>query len=324
MTDDATAGGGGCPSVLILGAAKSGTTALFYAVRAAMEQRVGQPIKGLFEPRSPATIKAYLSDPADPAKLSKALLGPTLRGNPRVIERFDRKVVIYRDPRDNIVSRLLFMPAKLFRPSERAKTDQVIGLIRRKEADPAAISMTSIIAEMARLSGRDDLLDNMRNNAVLPAKVKREHGTRWHMMPYDRLIAQDFAALGDYLGFPIGGDFAVGAQHGYVARGKGSGEWRNWFLPEDISFFAGEVADDYRLLGFDPDETPDPEPAIDPKTGSDYLAQQFERIRAKGVRGREKRRAANADDPGAVAALLERQRRRQRKRERAAAGVATD
>jgi hypothetical protein len=319
VTDDPIRVDGACPSVLILGAAKSGTTALFYAVRTAMEQRVGQPIEGLFERRSPATIKAYLDGSADPAKLSKALLGPTLRGNPKVIERFDRKVVIYRDPRDNIVSRLLFMPAKLFRPSEHDKTAKLIDLIRRKEADPTSISVTAIITEMATLAGRDDLLDNMRNNAVLPAKVKREHGDRWHMMPYDRLIAQDFAALGDYVGFPIGGDYAVGAQHGYVARGKGSGEWRNWFLPEDLPFFAGAVGDDYRLLGFDPDEMPDAAPSIDPKTGSAYLAQQFERIREKSQRGREKRRTASTDSPADAAARLQRQQRRQRKREKASA-----
>lgn len=300
------------PNTLILGSAKSGTTALFYAIRQAMERESGTHVKGLFEPRKMMAFRSYFAETQDPALLCKALLGPTMRNMSEALNRFDRKIVIFRDPRDNIVSRLLFMPPRLLARKGQASFDALVALIRQKEADPKSLSVVAILKEIERLSGEDHVLANFRMNAVHPAEVKRKFGDQFFMFPYEDLITNSFSDLSAYLGFTITPDFAVGAQHGYVTRGKGSGEWRSWFLNEDVTYFATEVAEDYLLLGFDPTEAPDAAPVINPDTGSTYLIKQAARHTDKRlqVKERRKERVAAMDPAEAVA---QRRKRREAK-----------
>lgn len=278
-------------SILILGAAKSGTTGLFYAVRSALAERLGMRVEGLFEPRTWVEIRDYLRSSTDDVRLVKALLGVLVRGGPMQTDLFEKRVVIFRDPRDNIVSRLVFMLPKILPLSEPRKVEAVLDLLRRKESEPGSLSVVDIIRQISRVSGREDLLANMRANALLPARIKREHEGAFFFMPYDDLVAENFAPLSEYLGVPIGTGFAVDQKHAYVVRSKESGGWRHWFLDEDVRYFATEVAEDYRLLGFDPEEMPASERRIAPETCSRYAQAQIERVREK----RRKQRAARRE-----------------------------
>ena len=277
-------------STLILGSAKSGTTALFYAIRAAINRAMGCDIKGLFEPRNMRAFRHHLESSDDPVWLCKALLAPIMRNMQDVVDRFDRRIVIYRDPRDNIVSRLLFMPPRLLFDIDRSKCDDYIGLIRRKQADPSGLSVLAILRALEGMSKRDDLIRNFRDNAIMPAQIRRAHGDRFWMFAYDDLIEGRFERLSEYLEIEVTPDFEVDGQHGHVSRSKGSGEWRSWFLPEDIEYFALDVADDYALLGFDPAEAAGPNPQIIPETSSHYVQQQVERLMAKRRSSRVRRR----------------------------------
>lgn len=289
-------------SILILGAAKSGTTALFYAIRSALTDGLGLRVEGLFEPKFAADIHRYLRQSPDEVRLVKGLLGTLLRHGAVKDEFFDRRILIFRDPRDNIVSRLVFMLTNLFRGSETAKIEAVLDLLRRKERDPASLSVVAIVSEIARLSGRDSLLEEMRANALLPARVKRDFGERFFLMPYDDLVGQRFGPLSDYLGFQVTGRYETAERHAYVARTKGSGDWRNWFLDEDVRVFATAAADEYRLLGFDPEERPATDRRIAPAVCSEYVIAQFERMKEKRRRQRAARRARDAVGAGRATA----------------------
>lgn len=300
MVNDMTAAGrvapGGAKSILILGAAKSGTTALFYAIRSALTVGQGLKVEGNFEPVEASDIIQYLQTSSDDVKLVKALLGPILRRGSLLSEQFDRRIVIYRDPRDNIVSRIVFILTRLFPLSEREKIAEVMALLRQKEQAPDSISIVSIVKELARLSGRTDLLEQMRSNATLPALMKRKHGDQYFMMPYDDLVNENFSSLSTYLGFEVTGRFETDEKHAFVARTKTSGEWRNWFLDEDVAYFASAVADDFRLLGFDPDEQPNDVRVITHASCTGYVEAQFarqaERRRQQKLLRRERDRMA--------------------------------
>ena len=300
------------PSTLILGSAKSGTTALFYAIRAAMNRATGHDVKGLFEPRKMDAYRRYFKSTDDPVFLCKALLGPAMRNMQSALDRFDRRIVIYRDPRDNIVSRLLFMPPRLLFGVDQTKCDDYLDLIRQKQADPGSLSVLAILRALEGMSGRDNLLTNFRDNAVMPARIQRTYGDRFWMFAYDDLLNGCFDRLSAYLGIEVTADFKVDSQHGYVSRSMSSGEWRSWFLPEDIAYFAHDVAEDYVLLGFDPTESADPTPQISPETSSDYAHQQVERLETKNRSSRVRRRL-EARATAVPDAVLTRQRRRAQK-----------
>lgn len=147
-----------------------------------------------------------------------------------------------------------------------------------------------------------DLLASVRDNALLPAKMKREQGAAYYFMPYDELVFEQFGHLNDYLGVTVSADFEVDRQHAYVVRSKSSGAWKDWFVEEDLEFFVSKAADDFRLLGFDPQEAPNSARKVDARTSSEYVAAQFahtqEKRKQARVRKRERKAAAAATVPG--------------------------
>lgn len=285
--------------ILILGAAKSGTTALFYAIRKALVARYGFAVEGLFEPRHAEEISDYLSSTTDRVHLVKGLLGPLLRSGGRSLgslsQEFDKKVIIYRDPRDNVVSRICFMMKNRVGGDQR-KISQILEMFREKEKSPDNISIVSMVRRMAQVIEQPeaDLLASVRDNALLPAKMKREQGAAYYFMPYDELVLEQFGHLNDYLGVTVSADFEVDRQHAYVVRSKSSGAWKDWFVEEDLEFFVRAAADDFRLLGFDPQEAPNSARKIDARTSSEYVAAQFAHTQEKRKQARVRKRERKA------------------------------
>ena len=311
--------------ILILGAAKSGTTALFYAIRNALATGHGLATTGLFEPRRAGEVVEYLTSTSDKVPVVKVLLGPLLRDGGSFVERFDKRIVIYRDPRDNVVSRVCFMLKKLIGPREEKKIEQVLQLFREKEQSPDSISIVGMIRQMSLITDRPNLLEAVRSNSLLPAKIKRESGNDYFMMPYDDLVSGQFDPLNKYLGFAVSADFEVAEQHAFVVRSKSSGAWKDWFLEEDVQFFARDVADDFRILGFDPDVEPNARRSIDPKTSSEYVASQFQHVQEKRRRSKEAQQVVGDEqkEPPAPAPVKdERRQRRLRRSQQAEAAAA--
>jgi hypothetical protein len=138
--------------IIVPGAAKSGTTALFYALRKSLETQGATSIKGLFEPREAKRIRTYVESGQDSVPLAKMLLGQFSRKIGVVEKRvgwlerhFEKRIVIYRDPRDNIVSRMVFMLGTLVGPRDHDGIARTIALFERKERDPASISVVSLL-----------------------------------------------------------------------------------------------------------------------------------------------------------------------------------
>lgn len=250
-------------SILVLGAAKSGTTALFYAVRNALRAR-GETVMGLLEPHQPEKVAAYLTGSGDTVRLVKALLSRTAEWIFDFADAFDRIVLIVRDPRDNVVSHAAFKPKDMIRGDEFDKRADIIRLFERKEQDPSALSVADLIRRMAELDGRPRLLETIRRNSIMSAPLVRERQGVCQVLRYEEMIAGRIEGLRDYLGLPVESNPKVDERHSFVARSKTAGEWRNWFLDEDVEFFATPLADDFRTLGYDPAERPNESRLIDP------------------------------------------------------------
>lgn len=264
-------------SILVLGAAKSGTTALFYAIRNALHAR-GEQVAGLLEPRDRDRIDAYLATSNDSVRLVKAMLSRTADWIFDMAGAFDRIVLIVRDPRDNIVSHAAFKPKDLVRSDELEKQATLIRLFEGKEKDPASISVVGMINRMGELDGRPRLLETMRANSVMSVPLVREHHRDCMVLRYEDMIAGRVEALRAYLGLAVDGNPELEEHHSFVARSKSSGEWRDWFLDEDIDVFVAPLANEFRFLGYDPDERPNEERSIAPSACSLYVKRQFERL----------------------------------------------
>src|SRR5690348_3976598 len=84
---------------VVFGLGKTGTTALFFKLKQAMPADT----RALFEPRS---FSADLAPARD--VLAKVLLGYNRDVDTSAFLSFDRKVFLVRDPRDTLVSRVLY------------------------------------------------------------------------------------------------------------------------------------------------------------------------------------------------------------------------
>lgn len=264
-------------SILVLGAAKSGTTALFYAVRNALRAE-GLAVTGLLEPHEPADLMRHLSETTDDIILVKALLSRTAGWIFGFAETFERIVLIVRDPRDNVVSHTVFKPKDLVSPQYPSRREQLVRLFEQKERDPESISVVGLIQRMGEIAGRSKLLNTTRNNSLMSAAIKREHSGRCFVLAYDDFIAGRTEPLSNYLGLTVTGGVEVDDRHAFVARSKRSGDWRDWFLQEDVEFFVTPAGSDFRFLGFDPDEAPNALKVIEPDHCSGYVRRQFARL----------------------------------------------
>src|SRR5437773_2719421 len=92
------------PLILVLGPGKSGTTALFFCLVESARQHFGLEFPQLFEPKTAADIDAFKED----FGVVKMLFERFERTAHEFLPNFDRRVFIFRDPRDNVISRLVY------------------------------------------------------------------------------------------------------------------------------------------------------------------------------------------------------------------------
>ena len=146
--------------ILVVGVGKSGTTALLYAIKAAMPEHV----RLLFEPHGPTLIQ-------DEHMLAKVLLNPADDLGESFYHSFDRTILIVRDPRDLVISKALYrvynVPAVA---KDQARLARYLDLLRSKEQDPRSVSLCSINRLFRELigkpPGRDEGLVALLEQAV--------------------------------------------------------------------------------------------------------------------------------------------------------------
>ncbi|MDQ1830520.1 hypothetical protein [Massilia scottii] len=247
---------------LIVGTAKTGTTALLYAVAQAMggdpvvhmEDRIGDlqvlpehtAVKLIFEHESGAAIAAFGAG-------------------------FDKRILLVRDPRDNLVSRLLYMvantPAMLGDPACLRVFHK---LLQRKQQVPGSVSLQ----QLPPMGKPSDFLASSCAHIQALAAFAADAGPGWHILRYEDLVAGRLDALAAYLGLAVQAGAEVDPQYQRVARTKGAGDWRHWFSGADVVLLRPLLAPMMAALGYADDWQLAPEQHITPEHSWLY----FERL----------------------------------------------
>lgn len=267
-------------SVLISGLGKTGTTGVYNAVKDAL-RATGVAFNGQFEPTKPDPLLALgRYDPHTPI-LTKVMAQRLDEVRVRY-EDFDRRVMTVRDPRDVVISRLLFFPlirGAVQRQGHEA-TDRFVEALRAKEADPQSRSVVGLYEFAAELGLTRASWRELADAFDLTSE--RVHRHDFHVVRYEDFVDGELAGLSDYLGLAIENPAATGgAWLGHIPRSMSHGEWRNWFTTRDVEFF-GELFGDYmRRHGYDPSQGPNAEPKVDPATSSEHVEQKLESRRAQ-------------------------------------------
>lgn len=270
----------GLRKVAVFGLAKSGTTALLYLLRDSWpgEHR----LRVLFEPREWDPAGRDLTQDF----LVKVLIGPPGYADYPSFSEFSPKILIVRDPRDALVSALLYNLFEFPAETHSRELEAYLELVERKVVDPQSVRLKDIAGAMLR-----GMFPEKAGDPAYPndGRIQRLilDGCDWQtaflkqvsdvvVVRYEAFIERDLGELETRLQFPLRGSGEVEAEHRRVARSKGKGEWRKWFTEEDHTFFSHPISGYLETWGYCPDYQPDTR-GIDRRTSIDYLHQLLQK-----------------------------------------------
>jgi hypothetical protein len=193
-------------------------------------------------------------------------------------ESYDRKVWMARDPRDIAVSRMLFRWHK-GHWGYRNQFKAHFNLIQKKENNPDCVPFHVL----CRYIGHDDrpltteeVVERERVRYQRMSDFVKNLGDDWFVFKYEDMIAENFDAINEYLGFKIQKQAEVPQETGKakVARKKASGDWRHWFTPEDVEVLKPAYLPYMEVVGYDCDDwSLSSEQVIEPQYSSLYVKQ---------------------------------------------------
>lgn len=247
--------------ILILAPAKSGSTVLQQMLATALgysELILEEPADKLVNPPKDCVAKILYEHNSDESIL-------------RAASGFDYKILLVRDPRDNLVSRLLYSLAN--NPTLLADDRFLEGLLnslREKEACPALVSLHQIVERFPDVEGH--LGDKTCRILYRYADFARRYWRDWQVVFYEDLVVGNLRGLQMTLGctIPI---VEVPVELKRVTRTKRAGDWVNWFTADDIELLKDRIDPLLSAFGYDQDWRLPEAPVIEPRHGSEYLTQ---------------------------------------------------
>lgn len=250
---------------VVLGMGKSGTTALFSAITNAL---LG-PVDQFFEIHDPSAIGR--SDPAH-SLVAKVLLEKVQTDDLDWLDAtFDKRLLLVRDPRDLLVSRLLYKVRDMDLIFDDDKVSTWLDALRAKERDPASIGVVELYRLLESLSGPPSYLDVF-------ARVHRSALAKWRrledsffLVKYEDFIDGETEEASAYVGLDLTSDVDVDERWQRVARSRGYGDWKRWFLESDLEYVQSQVPEFLAAFGYDADWETDPAPVIESETCSRYV-----------------------------------------------------
>jgi len=258
--------------VLILGSGKSGTTILLEILK----KSVGGDTVCFFEPAG--CWPGGTASLGGKNVLSKVLLNRMLgyaAYSPEACSFFDKRIFIQRDPRDLLISTFLYSALTLSITSDFWKFSQMMSALRAKEQAPGSVGYLELFELLVRLSGggltATVIVEQFLKDLRFAARVRGLHGDRFFHFRYEDLVEHRWEKLEQYLGLPLAPVGEVDPQYRRVARSKVHGDWRNWFLPQDVEFFRPRLEEHLRGLGYHDDWELPAKPEVTPQRASGYL-----------------------------------------------------
>ncbi len=280
--------------VLVLGLAKSGTTALAYKIHEAL----GRDAALHFEPgkttgAEDTALHARLTA-APGSMITKNLVFPTDETRWHDVfanaDRYDRAIWIVRDPRDIIISNFFYH--WYGHHSTREKFEEALARTRRKESDPTGTPFVDLVAG-TMTDSREQLAAWQSNWYGILGRAAAGIRSHLHVLRYEDFVDGRLDAVSAYLGLELAGDATVPDEHRRVARTRGYDNWRRWFTAEDVDFFRPIVSDFLRTMGYDADDwTLVPMSSLPADEGSGYMKKLRENRASAPARSLLRRAAA--------------------------------
>ncbi len=247
------------PMILVTGSPKTGTTALYHSIKNALPQdSICQ-----FEPEN--------RNLPVPERNDRPVLVKSFIPACEAYDFFEKKILITRDPRDHLISNMLYRPYNIFNRHDRSDTgreqfkEDMLSLLKKKEASPLSVS----VREIQELQDRW----NIPSYGLRMIKYYHERPGIF-LFKYEDYIDKKLMALSAYLGISL--DTVSDVPQKRVIRSKAYGNWKDWFTPSDVEHYRPLFQDYMAEFGYEDAWELNPNPKIDPALSSQYVMRIIE------------------------------------------------
>jgi|TARA_B110001454_G_scaffold84415_1_gene81159 hypothetical protein len=255
--------------VIVLGLAKSGTTGLWSVLVKSYPRRYLQFFEGQYLPSRYNKYFGQTNSEQNPRDVvSKQIIGPDF--NFTDLASFDKIIWMVRDPRDRLISYLLYRHYDYRYDSDEFVREQ-LDLLRLKERDPDALAMIDLEARLLlprpTLESAFFWNDHQKNNFL---STLIEEG-RAFIFKYEDFVNQEYSGLENFLGIKMSGNAKVPKQFQRVIRSKTHSFWNHWFTQKDVDNYMGLFQPFLEQYGYKDEWALAEEKKIDPEHCSRYV-----------------------------------------------------
>lgn len=216
---------------LIIGLGKSGTTALFSAVKNCIEENA----RYYFEPRNLENLKLSGSKNI----IAKVLIDNVNEKNQHRLNDFDKKILIVRDPRDLLISKLLYRTRGTRDTNpfmDNDKAEKFLDYIKQKEKNPNSISILELYELQDFLSNKNSILKHLEKLHRKLLQIAEAQDFNCFILKYEDYITGNIVKAQNYLDLNIKCNVEVDETFERVKRTKSFGDWKNWFTEDDVNY----------------------------------------------------------------------------------------
>lgn len=231
------------PKVVVVGHARSGTSLLYGRLRASLPEALG-----FFEPSDPAFLEQARETPQ--AVVAKLLLPVNGDMTAQLGAVFSRRLFLVRDPRDVLVSALLYVGGfEVMWRWEESRIARALALLGRKEAEPAAVGLLELFDAMRDGFSLEHISASLQLIEDFLAAQGESHP--FFVVRYEDLLAGNTQALERVLGFALAPGVALESGLERVARTAGVASWRRWCTPADVTILQPLLEAPLQRFGYD-------------------------------------------------------------------------
>lgn len=260
--------------VLILSLSRCASTAIYYDV---LRRMPGQ-CEGYFEP----DIATIITKPLAQDIVAKIILDELDTADlGRLIASFDKVLLSIRDPRDRLVSSMLFAMHGV----EKMILEQRLAELELKQKQPEVYPFLALVEKIyPGWTSEHTRHLVQRDFALLGAVLKGEH--RIDIIYYEDYIQKGLIGVFEDDEKHLQAGLELPKKHAYGKRKITSGDWKNWFTPSDVEFFKPLMAGFIRQYGYEDDWQLNKTPVILPEHGSQFVLAAYEhdlRLQKQGI-----------------------------------------
>lgn len=259
--------------VCIAAAAKSGSTAVYNSIKAAISAQA--QCNSIFEPQRVYPILRLKNYDFSGNFVTKIMVSRMVSEKSDFhFGWFDKRIVLVRDVKDLLVSELLFRPMISPLEVDASALKEFVALIREKEANPQSWSLIDLHRRADELGISSINWEIFRKNLGKLAQLEETYACS--VVHYEDFARGDYSGIRQVLGLPVGPASLEGSWVSHIQRKGQSGDWLTWFTPKDVEFvsdFFSEYCEHFfYTVPTDYEANTSPIPA---QYGSDYIERKY-------------------------------------------------